>query len=193
MKSTLGRIILFIILVLIVVAMISAIQDPQIWRRDWHATRDFSTQKWQALQHWLAPHERPSMVSQPLTSAAPTKPVEPTAPPPVVRAAFPKNLTQSQYTLLMAARAAFWQHDVAAAIADYRALIREQSHIPQLYGELGNIYFQTGHPLSAGEAYAEAANRLIAEHHYPAAAALLPLIGSLNPHQVPLIREALAR
>jgi len=186
--------------VIIVLAVIAALQNPQVWRRDWQTTQQFVTQKWQTLHHgWEHQEPTTKAPSVPKKSPAPVvvaKPI-PGPSPAIVRAAapktFPQNLNASQYALLMAAREAFWQHDAAVALADYHALIRQLPHIPQLYGEVGNIYYQTGHPLSAGEAYAEAAKTLIAERQYSSAAALLPLISTLNPNQAPLIRQALAR
>ena len=203
MKRTLGRIIGFIILVIIVLVVIAAIQDPQLWRHDWQTTRQYTVQKWQAMHHWWEKQEsKPTPVAHPATV-----PITATAPKlqpgvavqqatpvtPHVKIVFPKNLTGSQYALLMAARRAFWEHDVKAAIADYQALIDQLPEVPQLYGELGNIYYQTGHPLSAGKAYSGAARTLMATHQYPSAAALLPLISSLDPNQATIIRQALAR
>ncbi|PKY10411.1 hypothetical protein B1757_09945 [Acidithiobacillus marinus] len=204
MKQILGKIIGFIILVVLVLIVIAAIQYPQLWRHDWQNTRQYTEQKWLAMHQWWENQEStpPSTQSThppavPVTSAAvPAKPDIATHPVPVAAPAkvrFPKNLTQSQYALLMAARQAFWNHNVKAAIADYHALIAQLPEVPELYGELGNIYYQTGHPLSAGKAYTGAARSLIAAHQYPSAAALLPLISSLDPNQATLIRQALAR
>lgn len=198
MKSTLANVIIFLILVAIILFGILAIQNPQQTRHDWAATQRYVVRQWGGVQHWWARHiASPAKVSA-TPPAAPTAPatakvLSPVTVPPPVRTHFPENLTPAQYALLMAARTAFWQHDPNAAIADYRALIRQHLGIPQLYGELGNLYFQTGHHLAAGEAYTHAAECLISHHQYPAAADLLPLIHALDPNQADIIRQELAR
>ncbi len=194
MKSSLAKFIVLLLLVALIIYGILAIQDPSQVRHDWAATQSYIARQWTTVQHWWGREVAPppttqKPVVQPAVSVAPT----PAAVPPPVRVHFPQSLTPAQYALLMAARTAFWQHDQESAIADYRALIGQHLNIPQLYGELGNLYIQTGHRLSAGEAYAHAAESLISHHQYPAAAALLPLINALDPHQTPLIRQDLAR
>ena len=194
MKNSLAKLIVFLLLVALVLFIFLTIQDPYRVRHDWAATQSYAARQWHAVQHWWAGQVAPPVHQQPAVHPpVPVAPAAVAAPPPPAPLHFPQNLTPAQYALLMAARSAFWQHDQASAIADYRALIRQRQNIPQLYGELGNLYYQAGHRLAAGEAYAHAAESLISHHQYPAAAALLPLIHSLAPDQVPAIREDLAR
>ena len=78
------------------------------------------------------------------------------------------------------ARAAYWHGDIARAIADYQALIKRHPQ-PRWYGELGNIYYQTGRPRQAAESYYHAARALIATGRPLEAGALLPTLQRLDP------------
>ena len=92
-------------------------------------------------------------------------------------------------TLANQARAAYWHGDIAGAIAEYQTLVREHPQ-PRWYGELGNIYLQTGRPHQAAEAYYHAARALIAAGRPLEAGALLPTLQRLDP---PLAARLLAR
>lgn len=67
----------------------------------------------------------------------------------------------TEQNLLVAARQAYQQKDVDAAISKYRQLIELDEHSPNAFGEMGNIYYLQGKWQEAGAAYYEAAVRLV--------------------------------
>lgn len=103
-----------------------------------------------------------------------------------------KPLTADQTKLLMQARGAFWHHDYAGAIADYHHLIQEAPDSPAAYGEMGNVLYMTGHYHQAGNAYGQAAMQLIHAGRYADGAALIPILGRLDPAEAQKVQEALS-
>ncbi|MBE7567339.1 hypothetical protein HER14_00700 [Acidithiobacillus thiooxidans] len=103
-----------------------------------------------------------------------------------------KPLTADQTRLLMQARGAFWHHDYAGAIADYHHLIQEAPDSPAAYGEMGNVLYMTGHYHQAGNAYGQAAMQLIHAGRYADGAALIPILGRLDPAEAQKVQEALS-
>lgn len=103
-----------------------------------------------------------------------------------------RPMSASQTKLLMQARGAFWHHDYTGAIADYHQLIQEAPNSPAPYGELGNVLYMTGHYHQAAHAYGQAAMRLIHEGRYADGAALIPILGRLNPAEAQKVQMALS-
>ena len=64
--------------------------------------------------------------------------------------------------LLMTARQLFWNSDTGDAEKTYLDLIKIDDSNADIYGELGNVYYSQGKWKQAGEAYYEAAVRLLA-------------------------------
>ena len=108
----------------------------------------------------------------------------------VTQAQHPMTATQTK--LLMKARGAFWHHDYAGAIADYHDLIQQAPNSPAPYGELGNVLYMTGHYHQAAAAYGQAAMRLIHEGRYADGAALIPVLGRLDPAEAQKVQMALS-
>lgn len=67
----------------------------------------------------------------------------------------------SYKVILHAARTAFLKSQYKIAIEKYKELIDLEEHEADFYGELGNVYYSVGNWNLAGEAYYEAAQRLI--------------------------------
>lgn len=126
--------------------------------------------------------------------AALAKTLESKSSPPKAKAASaqPKPFDAAQRELLMQARKAYWQHDLKTAEADYRKLIREVPDAPAPYGELGNLLLMRGQKEAAAKEYGKAAQALIALGRYREAAAMRPLIGSLNPKLATRLERSLA-
>lgn len=103
-----------------------------------------------------------------------------------------KPMSPDQTKLLLKARSAFWHHDYAGAIADYHHLIQEAPNSPAPYGELGNVLYMTGHYHQAASAYGQAAMQLIHEGRYADGAALLPVLGRLDPAEAQKVQMALS-
>ena len=103
-----------------------------------------------------------------------------------------QSLTKPEMALLISAREAYWKRDAPKSIADYKKLLQKVPNHPGIYGEMGNVYYMTGQYAPAGKAYAAAAREMIHLHLYAEAYGLLPLIGSLNPHEASAIAHSLA-
>lgn len=102
------------------------------------------------------------------------------------------RLSAEQRQELMAARAAYWQHDIPAAIAKYRALIRQVPNAAFAYGELGNVYYMDGERHKAADNFSRAAMLLIRQGQEQRAASLVPVLGTLDPALAQKVQEALA-
>ncbi len=99
--------------------------------------------------------QAPVAVSEP-TVAEPTAPATPVAPPvstqpeptadpaPASEATPSTGNDQAYEQGLNAARRAYWQGDMQAAIAQYRKMLAQYPEDESLNGELGNIYYMTG-------------------------------------------------
>ena len=69
--------------------------------------------------------------------------------------------TQAPYEVLHQARTAFMQQDFALAEKHYQQLVSLDVNNADSYGELGNLYYTQGKWKQAGEAYYQAAVRLL--------------------------------
>lgn len=65
---------------------------------------------------------------------------------------------------LLAARRLFWNGKVQESEELYLDLINKDNNDPDIFGELGNVYYTQGKWKQAGEAYYEAALRLLAQN-----------------------------
>ena len=88
--------------------------------------------------------------------------------------------TSSERDLLISARKAFNQGAVIESEKFYRELIDLDNDNPDPFGELGNVYYSQGKWDKAGQAYYEAAVRLITEENYTQVAYLQRVITGLN-------------
>ncbi|MGV6847949.1 MAG: tetratricopeptide repeat protein [Marinibacterium sp.] len=74
------------------------------------------------------------------------------------------------------AREAFVEGDILAAIVDYNQFISLHPDSAAAWGELGNVYFNSGRTAEAAQAYYEAALLLLSEGRARSARALEPAI-----------------
>ncbi len=79
------------------------------------------------------------------------------------------------------AREAFAHGDMERAIANYNDYIKSNAKNADVRGELGNVYYLTGRPNEAAEAYYEAAQLLLKEHDFERVSSLLPIIAETKP------------
>lgn len=89
-------------------------------------------------------------------------------------------LAASEKDLLIQAREAFWRRDVAKAEALYSKLAEAQPGNPDLWGELGNLYFSQNKIKEASDAYYKAAEILIEEGHIRQVENLMGIIGNVD-------------
>ena len=88
--------------------------------------------------------------------------------------------TSSEQNLLIDARNAFNKGDITISEKLYLELTQLEQDNPDAFGELGNVYYSQGKWDKAGQAYYEAAVRLIAEGHYNQVSYLQQVISGLN-------------
>ena len=83
--------------------------------------------------------------------------------------------------LLAAARRAYWNHDIPLAIQHYQALAQAYPNDPDVFGEMGNIYYEQGEYEQAGRAYYEAGLLLLRRGQHTRARELAGLIEKTAP------------
>lgn len=83
--------------------------------------------------------------------------------------------------LLNQARQAYWQRHYDDAVVAYKKLLGINPENPDLYGELGNIYYAMGAWELAGDAYYQASQRLLKTGQTAQLGYLLRVIKGLNP------------
>lgn len=88
---------------------------------------------------------------------------------------------QSSKEKIADAREAFAHGDMDRAITNYNDYIKNNATNADVRGELGNLYYLTGRPNEAAEAYYEAAQLLLKEHDFERVASLLPIIAETKP------------
>lgn len=86
-----------------------------------------------------------------------------------------------QYEKIASAREAFAQGNMDRAITDYNDFIKKNARNADVRGELGNVYYLTGRPEQAAEAYYDAAQLLLKEHDFERVAAVIPVIAETKP------------
>ena len=125
-------------------------------------------------------------------------------PPPVVKVPEPKELeklpvevkdsdTSSERNLLADARAAFNHGKITASEKLYLELTQLEQDNPDAFGELGNVYYSQGKWDQAGQAYYEAAVRLIAEGNYNQVSYLQRVISGLNTEHADKLTQLMMR
>lgn len=121
----------------------------------------------------------PAATTTPAPSAAPVQ-----GPEPKPERAASKSKASADDAKRLAER---WQSARSAyhagkpeAIANYRALVAEFPNVPDLAGELGNIYYNAGWLQDAADQYYEAAQRHIRNGQQGAAACLVGVLKRLN-------------
>lgn len=101
--------------------------------------------------------------------------------------------TSSERDLLINARNAFNQGKVVQSEKFYLELIQLDNDNPNIFGELGNVYYSQGKWDEAGQAYYEAAVRLITEKNYNQVAYLQNVIKGLNTEHAEKLAQLMMR
>lgn len=101
--------------------------------------------------------------------------------------------TSSERDLLINARNAFNHGKAAQSEKFYRELIQLDNDNPDAFGELGNVYYSQGKWDKAGQAYYEAAVRLITEGNYNQVAYLQRVIKGLNTEHAEKLAQLMMR
>ena len=91
------------------------------------------------------------------------------------------NVIGTKHNLLVNARTAFMRNNLKMSEQYYIQLTNLDHGNPDIYGELGNVYYKQGKWNEAGQAYYEAAVRLLAKRQYARVFYLQRIIKGLNP------------
>jgi len=102
-----------------------------------------------------------------------------------------ESLSLDNMAVLQKARQAYWNGNMAEAEKAYQELSELTSQDPNVYGELGNIYYAQGKWKQAGEAYYEAAVRLIKLNQRAQVNYLLRVIQGLDAESADKLRKKL--
>ena len=101
--------------------------------------------------------------------------------------------TSSERDLLISARNAFNQGEMIESEKLYIELTKLDNDDPNNFGELGNVYYSQGKWDEAGQAYYEAAVRLITERNYNQVAYLQRVISGLNTEHAEKLAQLMMR
>lgn len=131
------------------------------------------------LPEWFAPVTE-NIAGEPSTADIPMAGVTETGP--VANNTIPEQVfKEDNDALLHAARAAFWNKDIEESAKHYQTLLAtEAGNSADLHGELGNVYYMAGRWREAGDAYYEAAIRLIESGEHNRAHYLYKVISGLD-------------
>jgi hypothetical protein len=141
--------------------------------------------------------EAAAMVTPPASATITQSPPNPARVPAPVRAPVAGGQEQAsakpeptlEAALLQQARQAYWQRDYAAAVKAYQQLLEADPENPDLYGELGNVYYGMGEWQKAGQAYYSAAQRLLARGRTQQVSYLLRVIEGLDTELAGKLRQ----
>lgn len=101
--------------------------------------------------------------------------------------------TSSERDLLISARSAFNQGDMIKSETYYIQLSELDHDNANIFGELGNVYYSQGKWDEAGQAYYEAAIRLITERKYEQVNYLQRVISGLNTEYAEKLTQRMSR
>lgn len=101
--------------------------------------------------------------------------------------------TSSERDLLISARNAFNQGKFIESERFYLELTRLDNDTPDIFGELGNVYYSQGKWEEAGQAYYDAAERLITDGNYEQVAYLQQVIKGLSPEYAGKLSQRMLR
>jgi tetratricopeptide (TPR) repeat protein len=82
--------------------------------------------------------------------------------------------------LWISAREEYHRGNIEASINNYKEVIANSTDNFDAYGELGNVYLNTGNTREAANAYFEAATILVRMGQIRRASSLLPMLGRLD-------------
>jgi len=131
-----------------------------------------STNRLELIPHWFGTTVPVTTVSAPVGEIAavevPDKQIQSSAP----ASGFQEDLER--------ARAYFWHWDLQAALKAYQNLAESYPRRPQVWGELGNLYFNIGQAPAAVNAYAHATELLIEQGDATRILAMLTMMYRLD-------------
>lgn len=133
---------------------------------------------------------RPPM--QPFASREPQPPVEPAQAPSPAASAAAAGTEVSTRELWIDARKEFHRGNIEASVNNYKAVIANSENNYDAYGELGNVYLNSGNRKEAAAAYYEAAAILVKQGQRARAASLMHMLGRLDPGKAQALQNLLS-
>ncbi len=132
-----------------------------------------------------SPQTAPSPAHHPGAAPAPAAPA-PVAGPPTPR--FESDLDRDLRARWVAARQAFYDGDHAAAERIYRQLAEDHPRLPDVTGELGNLYYYQKRFDLAADAYFQTGRRLVESGRSGRAASMVAALQRLDPQRAEELR-----
>ncbi|MDH5446563.1 MAG: tetratricopeptide repeat protein [Gammaproteobacteria bacterium] len=101
------------------------------------------------------------------------------------------QVTTGENQLWLQARMAYGKGDMNKALQHYQALAEQDENNPDIFGELGNIHYAQGNFQEAGNAYYEAAIRLLEQGRTGQVHYLVRVIAGLSPENADKLQQRL--
>lgn len=102
------------------------------------------------------------------------------------------DLSGDAQAVLLMARQSFWNGNSPLSEKIYLQLTKDDQDNPDVFGELGNVYYSQGKWEQAGKAYYQAAIRLLDMKRRPQVNYLLRVIEGLDTESAELLRQKLS-
>lgn len=135
---------------------------------------------------------QPPEAMQPFASRQPQPPAERAQAPSAAAPAATAGAEVSTRELWIDARKEYHRGNIEASVNNYKAVIANTENNFDAYGELGNVYLNSGKRKEAAEAYYEAAAILVAQGQRARAASLLHMLGRLDPAKAQALQNLLS-
>ena len=138
--------------------------------------------------------EPPAQAMRPFAPREPQPPVqrEPAQAPATASSGDTAGTEVSTRELWIDARKEFHRGNIEASISNYKAVIAKSDNNFDAYGELGNVYLNSGNQKEAAAAYYEAAAILVKQGHKARAASLLRMLDRLDREKAKALRDLLS-
>jgi outer membrane biosynthesis protein TonB len=138
------------------------------------------------------PMQPPAQTMQPFASREPQPPVEPAQAPSPAASTAAAGAEVSTRELWIDARKEFHRGNIEASVNNYKAVIANSENNYDAYGELGNVYLNSGNRKEAAAAYYEAAAILVKQGQRARAASLMHMLGRLDPGKAQALQNLLS-
>jgi outer membrane biosynthesis protein TonB len=134
----------------------------------------------------------PAQTMQPYASREPQPPVERAQAPSPTASGATAGTEVSTRELWVDARKEFHRGNIEASVNNYKAVIAKTENNYDAYGELGNVYLNSGNRKEAAAAYYEAAAILVEQGQRARAASLMHMLSRLDPEKAQALQNLLS-
>ena len=144
------------------------------------------------MQPPMMRQQPPAQAMQPFAPRQPQPPVERTQAPSPAASGATAGTEVSARELWIDARKEFHRGNIEASVNNYKAVIAKTDNNFDAYGELGNVYLNSGNRKEAAAAYYEAAAILVAQGRRARAASLIHMLRRLDPEKAQELQNLLS-